>query len=104
VGGIAFLSGGQSSNVASEHLNCMNNKYSNKIPWNLTFSYGRALQQDALNIWAGSNIGGGQNAFLKRAKSNSLATYGKLKKTIELEVLNFLFLINGINTHYEKHL
>ncbi len=85
VGGIAFLSGGQSSNVASEHLNCMNNKYSNQMPWNLTFSYGRALQQDALNTWAGSNIEGGQNAFLKRAKSNSLATYGKLNETIEFE-------------------
>ena len=53
VGGIAFLSGGQSSDVATEHLNCMNKKY-NDLPWNLTFSYGRALQQDAFNAWSGS--------------------------------------------------
>ncbi len=85
VGGIAFLSGGQSSDLASEHLNCMNNKYSNQMPWNLTFSYGRALQQDALNNWSGSNIESGQESFLNRAKSNSLATYGKLNETIELE-------------------
>ena len=44
VGGIAFLSGGQSSDVATEHLNCMNKKY-NDLPWNLTFSYGRAFSK-----------------------------------------------------------
>ena len=76
VGGIAFLSGGQSSDVATEHLNCMNKKY-NDLPWNLTFSYGRALQQDALNAWAGSNRDDAQKALLKRAKDNSLATLGE---------------------------
>ena len=78
VGGIAFLSGGQSSDVATEHLNCMNKKY-NDLPWNLTFSYGRALQQDALNAWAGSNRDDAQKALLKRAKDNSLATLGEFK-------------------------
>jgi len=85
VGGIAFLSGGQSSDLATEHLNCMNNKYSEEMPWNLTFSYGRALQHDALNAWAGNNLDEGQKAFLKRAKTNSLATYGKLNETVEVE-------------------
>ena len=85
VGGIAFLSGGQSSDLATQHLNCMNNKYSEEIPWNLTFSYGRALQHDALNVWSGNNLNEGQKAFLERAKTNSLATYGKLNKTFEVE-------------------
>jgi len=75
IGGIAFLSGGQSSDVATKHLNCMNKKY-NDLPWNLTFSYGRALQQDALNAWAGSNRSEGQKELLKRAENNSKATLG----------------------------
>ena len=53
----------------------MNKKY-NDLPWNLTFSYGRALQQDALNAWSGSNRSGGQKEFLKRAENNSKATQG----------------------------
>ena len=77
VPGIAFLSGGQSSDDATAHLSKMNEKYSNEMPWNLTFSYGRALQHDSLNAWSGSNRELGQNALIKRAKSNSLATYGK---------------------------
>ena len=77
VGGIAFLSGGQSSDVATEHLNCMNKKYTN-LPWNLTFSYGRALQHDALNSWLGKNVEDGQESLLKRAKANSLATLGEV--------------------------
>ena len=76
VSGIAFLSGGQSSDVATKHLNAMNLNYSN-LPWNLTFSYGRALQQDALQAWSGSNRQGAQKELLKRASNNSLATMGK---------------------------
>jgi len=76
VPGIAFLSGGQSSDIATEHLNKMNS-LNLDLPWNLTFSYGRALQQDALNIWKGQNRNEAQEAFLDRAKSNSLATIGK---------------------------
>ena len=79
VTGIAFLSGGQSSNVATAHLNTMNAMDGN-LPWNLTFSYGRALQQDALNVWKGNNRTAAQEAFLNRARSNSLATMGKLTK------------------------
>ncbi len=76
VPGIAFLSGGQSSDLATCHLNAMNAMDSN-LPWNLTFSYGRALQQDALNSWKGTNRDLAQEAFMKRAKNNSLATSGK---------------------------
>tara|TARA_B100002051_G_scaffold113015_1_gene107567 strand:- start:129 stop:1127 length:999 start_codon:yes stop_codon:yes gene_type:complete len=79
VPGIAFLSGGQSSDLATQHLNMMNKLYSDKMPWNLTFSYGRALQQDALNAWGGSNKLEGQKSLLERAKNNSLATYGKVQ-------------------------
>ena len=78
IGGIAFLSGGQNSDVATDHLNQMNKKYSD-LPGNLTFSYGRALQQDALNAWSGKNREEGQKELLKRAKNNSLATMGNLK-------------------------
>lgn len=77
VPGIAFLSGGQSSDDATAHLLKMNKKYSDEMPWNLTFSYGRALQHDALNAWSGTSRDAGQNALLDRAKANSLATYGK---------------------------
>ena len=75
VTGIAFLSGGQSSDDAIAHLNAMNAMDDN-LPWNLTFSYGRALQQDALNTWKGINREAAQKAFLNRAKANSLATTG----------------------------
>ena len=75
VPGIAFLSGGQSNDLAISHLNEMNKK---DTDWNVTFSYGRALQQDALKIWAGNleNTNATQGALLSRAKANSLATKG----------------------------
>ena len=76
VPGIAFLSGGQSSDLATAHLNRMNEKYMDDMPWNLTFSYGRALQEDALKKWDGSNKIDGQKALMFRANSNSLATKG----------------------------
>ena len=76
VGGIAFLSGGQASNLATAHLNTMNKLYLSEMPWNVTFSYGRALQHDALNAWGGSNRAAGQKELLRRAMNNSLATKG----------------------------
>ncbi|MBA93968.1 MAG: fructose-bisphosphate aldolase class I, partial [Candidatus Marinimicrobia bacterium] len=76
VAGIAFLSGGQSSDVATKHLNAMNLNHQD-LPWNLTFSYGRALQQDALQAWSGSNRTAGQEKLLNRASNNSLATMGE---------------------------
>ena len=77
VPGIAFLSGGQSGDLATSHLNKMNEKY-NDTPWNLTFSYGRALQHDALNAWKGKkeNRQAAQESLLLRAKNNNLATFG----------------------------
>ena len=73
VPGIAFLSGGQSDEDATLHLNEMNKSETN---WNLTFSYGRALQQPALKTWAGKeeNAHATQAALLERAKANSSAT------------------------------
>ena len=77
VPGIAFLSGGQSDEDATLHLNEMN-KY--ETDWNLTFSYGRALQQSALKIWSGKkeNAADAQEAFIEAAKANSLATLAGL--------------------------
>ncbi|MDC0204912.1 fructose-bisphosphate aldolase class I, partial [Flavobacteriales bacterium] len=84
VPGIAFLSGGQSGDLATLHLNKMNKKYSN-MSWNLTFSYGRALQYDALNTWKGKkeNRKAAQDSFLLRAKNNSLATFGSYVEMLE---------------------
>ena len=83
VPGIAFLSGGQSSDLATSHLNKMNEKYMEDMPWNLTFSYGRALQEDALKAWSGLNRKDAQKALTYRAHSNSLATKGLGSKMME---------------------
>ena len=83
VPGIAFLSGGQSDELATAHLNVMNQIKG--TPWNLTFSYGRALQAPALKAWSGKdeNISSAQDAFMKRAKFNSLATKGEFTADME---------------------
>jgi fructose-bisphosphate aldolase class I len=77
VPGIAFLSGGQSDDHATFHLNEMN-KY--ETDWNLTFSYGRALQQSALKAWSGKeeNVTDAQEVFIGKVKANSLATVAGL--------------------------
>ncbi|CAD6991372.1 unnamed protein product [Ceratitis capitata] len=78
VPGITFLSGGQSEEEASVHLNAINNVPLLK-PWALTFSYGRALQASVLRAWGGKkdNVGAGQNELLKRAKANGDSAVGK---------------------------
>ncbi|HET9391196.1 MAG TPA: class I fructose-bisphosphate aldolase [Steroidobacteraceae bacterium] len=83
VPGIAFLSGGQSSEEATLHLSLMNK--SGPLPWSLTFSYGRALQDDALKSWGGKpgNFAAGQQQLAKRAKLNSLATTGRYNSAME---------------------
>ncbi|MDO9415142.1 class I fructose-bisphosphate aldolase [Pararhizobium sp.] len=83
VPGIAFLSGGQSTEEATAHLSAMNAAYD--LPWQLTFSYGRALQASALTAWAGKpeNIAAGQRAFAHRAEMNSLAARGAWRKDLE---------------------
>jgi len=83
VPGIAFLSGGQSDEEATAHLDAMN-KIGN-LPWNLTFSYGRALQAAPQKAWSGKaeNVAAAQAAFLHRAKMNSLAALGKWAAELE---------------------
>ena len=84
VPGIAFLSGGQSPTDATLHLSLMQ-AAGGSLPWGLTFSYGRALQEDALNAWGGkaNQLGGGQQAFSHRAKLNGLAAVGEYKPAME---------------------
>jgi fructose-bisphosphate aldolase class I len=83
VPGIAFLSGGQSSAEATLHLSLMNK--AGPLPWSLTFSYGRALQDDALKTWAGqaANYAAAQKEMAKRAKLNGLATTGSYSSSLE---------------------
>ncbi|MBW4652419.1 MAG: fructose-bisphosphate aldolase class I [Kaiparowitsia implicata GSE-PSE-MK54-09C] len=87
VPGIAFLSGGQSNEKASAHLNRMNADYGDQCPWRVTFSYARAIQQTALNHWAGddSKIGAAQQLLYRRAKLNSAASMGQYKPEMEQE-------------------
>ena len=83
VPGIAFLSGGQGPAEATLHLSLMNAL--GPLPWALTFSYGRALQETALNAWGGKPGGfaGGQQALSTRAKLNGLAAVGAYKGSME---------------------
>jgi len=83
VPGIAFLSGGQSDELATAHLDAMN-KIGN-LPWALTFSYGRALQAAPQKAWAGKaeNVAAAQAAFIHRAKMNGLAALGQWKADLE---------------------
>ena len=84
VPGIAFLSGGQSDEEASAHLNAMNS-LGIQLPWALTFSYGRALQQTAMQTWNGedANVQKAQQALLWRAKCNGSAALGKYSDAME---------------------
>ena len=78
VPGIAFLSGGQSAELASARLNAMNVRFKSRLPWALAFSFGRAIQQPALEIWqARRERPGGANALLHRARCNRSARRGE---------------------------
>lgn len=79
---INFLSGGQTPVQATQHLNLMNQE---TLPWNLSFSYARALQDDCMKIWKGqaSNVAQAQAAFEKRARLNSLAAKGEYHLALE---------------------
>jgi fructose-bisphosphate aldolase class I len=83
VPGIAFLSGGQSDEAATAHLDAMNRI--GGFPWKLTFSYGRALQAAPQKAWSGKNenVAAAQRAFSHRAKMNGLATLGQWKNDLE---------------------
>ena len=83
VPGIAFLSGGQSDEQATAHLDAMNRL--GPLPWKLTFSYGRALQQAPQRAWAGKpeNVAAAQRAFAHRARMNGLASLGRWEGALE---------------------
>lgn len=85
VPGIVFLSGGQTDYEATAHLNAMNRMTG--LPWRLTFSYGRALQNAALHRWHGrpENVPAAQAAFTHRAEMNSLAALGRWSPALERE-------------------
>lgn len=80
IGGVVFLSGGQSSELAAAHLNKMHELYLD-LPWGLTFSYSRAIQNDTLNHWAKNraDVAGSQALLIKWARANSDARMGNLK-------------------------
>jgi fructose-bisphosphate aldolase class I len=83
VPGIVFLSGGQSDELATEHLDAINRL--GDQPWQLSFSYGRALQAPAQKAWAGTdeNVAAAQEAYLKRARLNALARSGQYSPKLE---------------------
>ncbi len=85
VPGIVFLSGGQSDEDATAHLSAMNEI--GGFPWQLSFSYGRALQAPSLSAWSGkpANMDAGRKAFLHRAKLNGAARYGKYTPAMETQ-------------------
>ena len=83
VAGIAFLSGGQSDEEATAHLDLINRL--GPLPWPVTFSYGRALQHEPQKVWAGKpeNVAAAQRAFTHRARMNGLAAQGQWKPDLE---------------------
>lgn len=88
VAGIAFLSGGQSAELATKRLNAMNlacGSTADRSPWPLVFSFGRALQQPALEIWRGeqANVVAAQRALIHRASCNAAAIHGSYLPSME---------------------
>lgn len=85
VAGIAFLSGGQTKEKSSAHLNEMNKQFGDQCPSPVTFLYARAIQQPALDHWSGkeSNIAEAQKKLLHRAECNSLASQGAYTSDLE---------------------
>ena len=85
VPGIAFLSGGQSAELASARLNAMNVQFKSRLPWALAFSYARAIQQPALEIWQGeeAHVLAAQQALVHRARCNRAARRGEYNAAME---------------------
>jgi fructose-bisphosphate aldolase, class I len=85
VPGIAFLSGGQSGELASARLNAMNAGFKSRLPWAMTFSFARAIQQPAMEIWQGNeaNVSAAQHALYHRACCNRAARRGEYNATME---------------------
>jgi fructose-bisphosphate aldolase class I len=87
VPGIAFLSGGQSGELASARLNAMNARFKSQLPWALAFSFARAIQQPALEIWHGkqANVSAAQQALLHRAQCNRAARRGEYNAALDMD-------------------
>jgi fructose-bisphosphate aldolase class I len=85
IAGIVFLSGGQSPELASTRLNAMNVRSKSRRPWALTFSFARAIQQPALEIWRGqeANVSAAQGTLYHRALCNRAARCGKYSNEME---------------------
>ncbi len=85
VAGIVFLSGGQPSELASARLNEMNRRYAGKLPWPVSFSFSRAIQQPALELWRGDakNVAAAQKALYHRARCNGAARRGEYTADME---------------------
>lgn len=85
VPGIAFLSGGQTCENASERLNAMNARYKKRTPWELSFSFSRAIQQPVMELWNGrtDNVRAAQQVLLHRARCNSAARNGRYTALVE---------------------
>ena len=85
VPGVAFLSGGQPAEAASARLSAMNARYKDRLPWAVTFSYSRAIQKPALELWKGddANVDTAQRALVHRARCNSAARQGEYSEAME---------------------
>jgi fructose-bisphosphate aldolase class I len=85
VPGIAFLSGGQSAELASARLNAMNFRFKSQLPWALAFSFARAIQQPALEMWHGAeaNVSAAQKVLVHRANCNRAARRGEYTAAME---------------------
>ena len=85
VPGIAFLSGGQPAELASARLNAMNVQFKSQLPWALAFSFARAIQQPALEIWRGeeAHVAAAQKALYHRARCNQAARRGEYDAAME---------------------
>ncbi len=85
VPGVAFLSGGQPGELASARLNAMNVRFAARMPWALTFSFSRAIQQPALQIWSDqdANVPVAQQALFHRASCNGAARRGLYNAQVE---------------------
>jgi fructose-bisphosphate aldolase class I len=108
VSGIAFLSGGQSGEQASVRLNAMNLKFKNRLPWALTFSFARAIQQPALEIWRGdaARIAEAQHALYHRALCDKAARKGQYNESMErilqscpTDQMSKQFLLSTVDPH-----
>jgi fructose-bisphosphate aldolase class I len=91
VPGVVFLSGGQPGELASARLNAMNVRYKSRLPWQLSFSFGRAIQEPALQIWHGEqeNVIAAQQALRHRARCDRAAHRGLYDKAVEADRLEY---------------